>query len=171
MIQFLKQEYDLGFLIPCVILQSAKYLLIRIVHLNLCLLISVSTVLDLNCSCMPYKYPDLDILLVLFETAAFKFWLKDTILTMETLNRKSWNQNYGVQLVWLTTKLWVVIFFFFITCYMVLATCQLLKKMASLCCCSWRWREKQVHSRLSFSSTTVAASGKLMHLLLFSCRR
>lgn len=73
MIQFLKQEYDLGFLIPCVILQSAKYLLIRIVHLNLCLLISVSTVLDLNCSCMLYKYPDLDILLVLFETTAFKF--------------------------------------------------------------------------------------------------
>lgn len=127
MIQFLKQEYDLGFLIPCDILQSAKYLLIRIVHLNLCLLISVSTVLDLNCSCMLYKYPDLDILLVLFETTAFKFWLKDTILTMETLNRKSWNQNYGVQLVWLTTKLWVVIFFFFITCYMVLTTCQLLK--------------------------------------------
>lgn len=33
----------------------------------------VSTVLDLYCSCMPYKYPELDILLVLFETAAFKF--------------------------------------------------------------------------------------------------
>lgn len=44
--------------------------------LNLHLLICVSVIFDPNYSCALYKCPELNVLFVVFEATAFKFWFK-----------------------------------------------------------------------------------------------